>query len=68
MNVYYENTIDTIDDALHSGRLFGVASDTVMKPLVLSDPRDKVQQLAKRVYYYKYGTGTPEENRHNAKG
>ena len=61
MTVYYENTIDTIDDMLESDRIFRVTSDTYLKDLVLSDPRIEVQQLAKRVVYAKYGTGNPND-------
>ena len=68
MNVYYENTIDTINDMLESDRTFRVVSDTYLKDLLLSDPRIKVQQLAKRVVYYKYGTGNADENLDLIKG
>ena len=68
MNVYYENTIDTIDDMLQSDRMFGIANDTFQKHLVLSDPRVKVQQLAKRVFFYKFGTGRLDEIKDIRKG
>ena len=68
MNVYYENTIDTTNDMLESDRTFRVASDTFLKDLVLSDPRIEVQQLAKRVVYYKHGTGNADENVNSLKG
>ena len=62
MNVHYENTIDTINDMLESDRILRVASDTYLKDLVLSDPRIEVQQLAKRIVFYKYGTGNADES------
>ena len=62
MNVYYENTIDTINDMLESDRTFRVVSDTYLKDLLFSDPRIEVKQLAKKVVYYKYGTGNADEN------
>ena len=61
MNVYYENTIDTINDMMESDRSFKVPSDTYLKDLVLSDPRVEVQQLAKKVVFFKHGTGTADE-------
>ena len=48
MNVYYENTIDSIYDMLESDRTLRVASDTYIKDLLLSDPRIEVKQFAKK--------------------
>ena len=68
MNVYHENTIDTIDDMLESDRSFLIASDTNTKDLVLLDPRIKVQQLAKRVVYFNYGIGKVDDLKDLLKG
>ena len=57
MNIYYEETIDTIDDMLASERTFMVASDSILPVLLASEPRMKVKELAERVQFYKYGTG-----------
>ena len=57
MNIYYERTIDTIDDMLASNRKFMVASDTMFPVLLASDPRMKVKELGKNVHFYKHGTG-----------
>ena len=57
MNIYYEKTIDTIDDMLASERTFMVASDSILPVLLASEPRMKVKELAERVQFYKYGTG-----------
>ena len=56
MKTEYDDTIDTIDDMLKSDRQFMVAGDTLLKHLLESDPRDKVEILAKGVEYYDYGT------------
>ena len=61
MNVYYENTIDSIYDMLESDKTLRVASDTYIKDLLLSDPRIEVKQLAKRVVYFQFGTGNTDE-------
>ena len=61
MNIYYEETIDTIDDMLASERTLWVASDSILPVLLASDPRMKVQQLAKRAIYYKHGRGQWED-------
>ena len=57
MNVYYEDTIDTIDDMLASGRKFLVANDTSLNFLITSDPRMKVKELAERATFFTLGTG-----------
>ena len=62
MNVYYEDTIDTIDDMLASGRKFLVANDTSLNFLLTSDPRMKVKELAERVQFFTLGTGQFESN------
>ena len=64
MNVYYEKTIDTIDDMLASGRTFMVASDTVFPVLLASDPRMKVNELAERAQFYRHGTGQAKSIHH----
>ena len=61
MNVYYEDTIDTIDDMLASGRNFLVANDTSLNFLLTSDPRMKVKELAERVQFVTLGTGQFDE-------
>ena len=68
MNVYYDNTIETIDDMLASERTFMLASDTILPHLLASDPRTKVKALAERVQYYKHGTGVEEEYRNLFEG
>ena len=60
MKVAYENTVDTIDDMLESGRTFRVAEDTPLKYMLETDPREKVKQLAKKARFFKYGKRTPE--------
>ena len=52
-NVYYEQTVDNIDEMVASGRTLWVASDTAIPFLLASDPRDKVQQMAKGAKSYK---------------
>ena len=61
MNVYYEDTIDTIDDMLASERNFLVANDTSFRFFVTSDPRMKVKELAERTTFYTLGTGQLKE-------
>ena len=61
MKVYYEETIDTIDDMLKSERLPMAAIDTIVPTLLASDPREKVKTLAKRVSFYKLGSGRPSD-------
>ena len=60
-NVYYEQTVDNIDEMVASGRTLWVASDTAIPFLLASDPRDKVQQMAKGAKSYKQGRGTWED-------
>ena len=60
MTVEYEDTIDTFEDVLLSGRKYMVTSDTAMRYLLEDDPRPNRKQLAKDAQYYKYGTGNPE--------
>ena len=59
MNIEYEDTIDTIDDMLLSGRTFLLARDTPLKYILDTDPREKVKLLAKDAKFYEYGSGTP---------
>ena len=61
MNVYYEDTIDTIDDMLASERKFLVANDTSFRFFVTSDPRMKAKELAERTTFFTLGTGQLEE-------
>lgn len=60
MKVDYEDTIDTIDDMLLSGRKLLVAGDTGLKFLIKGDPRMKVKQLAKQVEFLNRGTEAPD--------
>ena len=61
MSVYYEKTIDTIDDMLASDRTFMVHSDSSIPGLLASDPRPKVKELEERTQFYRYGTGQGPE-------
>ena len=61
-NIYYEKTIDTIDDMLASERTLWVASDAYISVLMASDPRSKVKELMKRVQFYKWGSGEYEDS------
>ena len=56
MKVYYEDTIDSIDDMLKSERSLMTAIDTIVPTLLASDPREKLKRLAERVSFYKFGT------------
>ena len=67
-NVYYEDTVDNIDDMVASERTLWVASDTVLPFLLASDPREKVQQVKKGAKSYKYGRGTWEDLKDVHKG
>ena len=60
MKAEYENTIDTIDDMLESSKGLLVAGDTPIRYLMDTDPRERVQRLAKKVQYFNYGTGSPQ--------
>ena len=60
MTVEYEKTIETIDDVLSSELSAVMAIDTSQKLLLELDPREKVQQLAKKVVGYKMGNSEPE--------
>ena len=57
MNIYYENTIDSVDDMLASDRSLVVASDAITKVLLLSDPRTKVKMLRDKTIFYESGQG-----------
>ena len=61
INIYYEETIDTIDDMLASERTLWVPSDTILPALLESDPRMEVRDLAERARFYKAGTGRPDD-------
>ena len=62
-NIYYEKTIDTIDDMLSSERTVSVwvTNDTKIPYHMALDPRMKVQELAKRVVLYNHGRGQWED-------
>ena len=62
-NIYYEETVDNIDEMVASERTLWVASDTLIPFVMASDPREKVQQLVKGARYYKQGRGTWEDIR-----
>ena len=57
MNIYYEDTIDSVDDMLASDRSLVVASDAITKVLLLSDPRKKVKMLQDKTIFYESGQG-----------
>ena len=56
MKVDYDDTIETIDDMLQSDRKFLAAGDSYQRLLLMRDPRPKVQQLARKVEWYKFGS------------
>ena len=56
MKVYYEETIDSIDDMLKSERSLVTAIDSIVPTLLASDPREKVKKLAERVNFYEFGS------------
>ena len=56
MNVYYEDTIDTIDDMLASEKNFMVPNNTALVGLLTSDPRMKYKELAEKGHIFKFGT------------
>ena len=60
MTIEYDKTIDTIEDVLTSEMSAVIAVDTSMKYLLELDPREKVQELAKKVVGYKMGQGKPD--------
>ena len=64
MKVYYEETIDSIDDMLKSERSLMAAIDTLVPTLLASDPREKVKELAKRVSFYKFESGRHSDRKH----
>ena len=53
MTIEYEPTIDTVDDAIKSELPAAMAVDTSMKFRLKTDPRQKMQELAKQVKGYK---------------
>ena len=63
MNVYYEDTIDTIDDMLASEKNFMVPNATAFRVLLTSsDPRMKYKELAEKAQFFKFGTGQETGN------
>ena len=61
MKVDYDEPIETIDDVLQSDRKFLAQGDTYQRFLLMRDPRPKVQQLARKVEWYEFGTRGPKE-------
>ena len=59
MTIEYDQTIDTLDDMLMSEMTAVMAVDTSMKYKLETDPREKVQELAKKVKGYKLGKSRP---------
>ena len=56
MKIYYENTIDDIDDMLASNRTLIVPTDvTFIKFLFLSDPRRKMKKLRENAIFVQAG-------------
>ena len=60
MKVDYEDTIDTVDDMLVSGRKLMVTEDSGLRDFVEGDPRMKVDKLGKQVEYFNRGRKMPE--------
>ena len=60
-NIYYEKTIDTIDDMFSSERKLWAPNETGFRDLMALDPRKKVQELAERVVSYHHGGGQWED-------
>ena len=60
MKVDYEDTIDTVDDMLLSGRKLLLTEDSGLRYFVKDDPRVKVNKLGKQVEYYSRGRKMPE--------
>ena len=60
MTVDYDKTIDTLDDMLSSELPAVMAVDTSLKFMLETDPREKVQELAKKVVGYINGNSKPE--------
>ena len=56
MKIYYENTIDDLDDMLASDRTLIVPNDLpFIKFLFLSDPRSKVRKLRDNAIFFQAG-------------
>ena len=60
LTVEYEKTIDTLEDMLASKMPALLPVDTSMKFKLVTDPREEVQELAKRVVQYKMGNSMPD--------
>ena len=61
MKKEYDNTIDTIDDMLQSGRQLILWNDiALISNLVETDPRTKVKEIAANAEYVTHGTKIPE--------
>ena len=60
LTVEYEKTIDTLEDMLDSKMPALLPVDTSMKFKLVTDPREEVQELAKRVVQYKMGNSMPD--------
>lgn len=68
MKIYYDETIDSIDDMLKSERSLMTAGDSIVPNLIASDPREKVKKLAERVSFYKFGSGRGSDFKHVVDG
>ena len=55
MIIEYEETIDTLDDMLMSEIPLRVPFDTGMRHMLQTDPRERVQELAKKVEPFFFG-------------
>lgn len=60
MTIEYDQTIDSIDDMLMSEMPAVMMVDTSLKFLLETDPREKVQVLAKKVVGYQFGNSKPK--------
>ena len=60
-NIYYEKTIDTIDDMFSSERTLWLAEDMGIEYKLATDPRMKVRELYERAVFYIHGEGQWED-------
>ena len=60
-NIYYEKTIDTIDDMFSSERTLWLANDTSIQYQMATDSRLKVRELRERAVIYSHGEGQWED-------
>ena len=61
IKIDYQNTIDTVDDVLHSEMGLILPKDTAMPFLLATDPRAKVKELQKKLELYEYENGGPPD-------